>query len=49
MSMDKNLGPAIIKREHYIFYTYRDHLSDTSTYQQLFEHEARAHLSYIMR
>lgn len=32
---DKNLGPAIIEREEYIKLVLRDHLSDSSTYQQL--------------
>jgi len=48
MSTDKNLGPAIIERERYVFYAYRDHLSDTSTYKQLTEREAKSHLSYVM-
>ena len=37
---DKNLGPAIIKREEYIKMVIRDHLSDTDTYQQLSPIEA---------
>ena len=32
---DKNLGPAIIERTRYIQLAFDDHLSDTSTYQQL--------------
>lgn len=30
---DKNLGPAVIKRDHYISFVFRDHLSDEATYR----------------
>jgi len=40
---DKGLGPSIIERDKYIKLAFRDHLSDTSTYQRLSIEEASLH------
>ena len=40
VNCDKNLGPAIIERERYIEFAFRDHLSDPTTYANLSPDEA---------
>ena len=35
INCDKNLGPAIIERSSYVRMAFRDHLSDSSTYERL--------------
>ena len=45
---DKNLGPAIIERERYIQYAWKDHLCDTNTYKQLSKKEAYKKVTSIM-
>lgn len=37
---DKNLGPALIERDAYIRFAFRDHLNDSDTYQILTKDEA---------
>ena len=32
---DKNLGPYIIERDRYVYFAYRDHLSNKDTYKEL--------------
>jgi len=32
---DKNLGPAIIEREEYIHFAFKDHLNDSTTYRRI--------------
>ena len=45
---DKNLGPAIMERQKYLDLAWRDHLSDTNTYQRLSEDTANSHISKII-
>ena len=40
VNCDKNLGPAIIERDRYIRLAFRDHLSDSSTYERLSSDDA---------
>ena len=40
VNCDKNLGPAILERNPYIEFAFRDHLSDDTTYQRLTADEA---------
>jgi hypothetical protein len=44
---DKNLGPAIIKRDDYIKLAFRDHLNDTLTYRRLSPIDATIYARYI--
>ena len=37
---DKNLGPAVIERDKYIRLAFRDHLSDSTTYERLSKNDA---------
>ena len=41
---DKNLGPAIIERDQYIKLAYRDHLSDSTTYERLSKNAANIYI-----
>ena len=45
---DKNLGPAVIERDEYIKLVFKDHLSDTNTYRQLSDPEAKLHARRII-
>ena len=44
---DKNLGPAIIEREQYFQYAWRDHLSDRNTYRRLSPEAAQRRIDQI--
>ena len=44
---DKNLGPAIIEKDRYIKFAFRDHLSDATTYKRLTDHEASVKASHL--
>jgi hypothetical protein len=47
INADKNLGPCIIERKHYIARTLQDHLTDATTYKQLTYTQAHQHISRI--
>ena len=47
LNCDKNLGPAIMDRDMYLDYAYKDHLSDKNTYEQLTEFQSKMRLKSI--
>ena len=46
---DKNLGPAIIERDEYIWRALTDHLLDSVTYQPLTQTQAHNHVATISK
>lgn len=46
---DKNLGPAIIERRHYVERAFIDHLNDASTYRQLTQTQADGRILSIRK
>jgi len=47
MDADKNLGPVVMEKTKYVNYAWNDHLSDSNTYKQLSENEAKRMLKKI--
>jgi hypothetical protein len=47
INADKNLGPCIIEREHYIKRALQDHLLDATTYKKLHILQATQHINNI--
>jgi hypothetical protein len=47
MKTDKNLGPALIRKDEYIALAYRDHLNDIVTYRQLDPDELQFRVSSV--
>jgi len=44
---DKNLGPAIIERDEYIRFAFKDHLNDTRTYQRIHPNQVQSRRDHL--